>query len=72
VSRHLERPGEWLRCLLSLVMLAAAGCIPEEEWLDDSSGFVYSVGKDYETQEIRFYEIARRGERVVWSGRIIS
>ncbi len=55
-------------CLLTLILLAAGGCIPEEQWLDDSSGFVYSVGKDYETQEIRFYEIARRAERVVWSG----
>ncbi|MFI5387533.1 MAG: hypothetical protein ACHQ50_15600, partial [Fimbriimonadales bacterium] len=51
-----------------MVLLAIAGCIPEELWLDDSSGFVYSVGKDSTTQEIRFYEMVRRAERVVWSG----
>ena len=59
---------EWLLGVLAFVVLAAAGCIPEEEWLLDSSGFVYSVGKDYETQEIQFYDIARRAELVVWTG----
>ncbi len=68
MCHQFERSREWLLFCLSLIFLAAAGCIPEEEWLLDSSGFVYSVGKDSETQEIRFYEIARRGERVVWSG----
>ncbi len=68
MSHQFDRLRECFICLLTLVLLAAGGCIPEEQWLDDSSGFVYSVGKDYETQEIRFYDIARRAERVVWSG----
>jgi len=53
---------------LSLVILATAGCIPEEQWLDDSSGFVYGFGKDDTSLEIRFYDVAKRAEHVVWSG----
>ncbi len=49
--RFRRRRGFALFCLQSLV-LAGAGCIPEEQWLADSSGFVYSVGKDDETQEL--------------------
>ena len=50
-----------------LVLLAVPGCLPEEQWLDDSSGFVYGVGKDA-TQEVRFYDMARRAERILWTG----
>jgi hypothetical protein len=62
-----RRRGFVLLCL-PLLPLAIAGCIPEEQWLADSSGFVYSVGTDYETQAIRFYDIVRRAERIVWTG----
>ena len=56
-----------LLCLQS-ILLAIVGCVPEEQWLADSSGFVFAVGKDDERQELRFYDIVRRAERVVWSG----
>jgi hypothetical protein len=52
---------------LSFLLIAVSGCFPEEHWLDDSSGFVYTVGKGA-TQEIRFYEISQKADRVVWSG----
>jgi hypothetical protein len=68
MSHLFGRPRGPVILYLPLVLLAVAGCIPEELWLDDSSGFVYSVGKDETTQEIRFYEMVRRAERVVWSG----
>jgi hypothetical protein len=54
---------------LVFLLLGVAGCsIPEERWLDDSSGFVYAVGTDKTTQEIRFYDMAQRAERVIWIG----
>jgi hypothetical protein len=67
MTRHLSSIGYVLRCL-PVLLLAVAGCIPEEQWLADSSGFVYSVGKDDTTQEIRFYDIGARADRVDWSG----
>ncbi len=57
----------FLICLLFLI-LAPAGCNPEEQWLDDSSGFVFGFSKDDASKEVRFYDIAGRAERVVWSG----
>ena len=50
------------------LLLALTGCIPEERWLDDSSGFVYSIGRDKTTQEIRFYDVIRRAQHLLWSG----
>jgi hypothetical protein len=34
------RPRGALLLCLPLIALACAGCIPEEQWLDDSSGFL--------------------------------
>ena len=53
-----------------MLILPLAGCEPEEHWLDDSSGFVYRFQKDESSVEIRFYDVAKKAERVVWSGSI--
>jgi hypothetical protein len=64
----LRRPRGAVLLCLTFITLMCAGCIPEEQWLDDSSGFVYSFAKDDKTLEIRFYDIAQRADRIVWSG----
>ena len=47
-----RRPRGSLVRFLPLITLECAGCIPEEQWLDDSSGFVYSYAKDDTMLEI--------------------
>jgi hypothetical protein len=63
------RPRGLVLFYVSLAFAAVGGCVPEEQWLNDSSGFVYQVGKET-SQEIWFYDIGRRAERVIWSGSI--
>jgi hypothetical protein len=69
MTTDLVQPRGRVLCWLFLGLIALAGCgDPEEQWLDDSSGFVYGFSKDDTTREIRFYDVIERNDRVVWSG----
>ena len=52
-----------LRLLPALLALAAAGCLPNATWLPDSSGFVYTGGKNKDA--LYLYDLEKKEPRVL-------
>src|SRR6202165_2287262 len=52
-----------LRLLPALLALAAAGCLPNAAWLPDSTGFVYTGGKNKDA--LYLYDLEKKEPRVL-------
>jgi dipeptidyl aminopeptidase/acylaminoacyl peptidase len=52
-----------LRCLTALLPVLAAGCLPNATWLPDSSGFVYTGGKNKDA--LFLYDLGKKAARTL-------
>ena len=52
-----------LRCMTALLPMLAAGCLPNATWLPDSSGFVYTGGKNKDT--LYLYDLDKKAARTL-------
>jgi hypothetical protein len=48
---------------VALSLVASTGCIPGVAWLPDSSGFVYTAGKDY--QQLVLFDVIKRERHIL-------
>jgi hypothetical protein len=53
----------WLLFATAQSLLLLTGCVPGVAWLPDSSGFVYTAGKDY--QQLVHFDVAKKQRRIL-------